>query len=220
MPDMEGRMIDDAEPVEDRELFAALAAMPWPEPPASLAHDFRARARRMAHPPHRWRFPLMLGLAAALLLMVSFGWLQEHRSRLREGAALQRQFAGAMQSVSAGARLTAIAAAVREHPGADDVERALVAALLTDQSASVRVAAAEALGRIGKPATLAPTLRHALALETSPFVQVAMLHATDRLSVADRRGAVQQFLNRTDLDESVRSEAISRIAGTTDGDSR
>jgi hypothetical protein len=220
MPDMEGRMIDETEPAEDRQLFDALAAMPWPEPPVSLADDFHARAIRARRSPARWRISPVLGLPAALLLLLAGGWLHEHQVRLREGAALQQQFAVALQSLSAGERLTAIAAATRQQPGTDDVERALVAALLTDQSASVRVAAAGALARIARPGTLAPALHRALTAESSPFVQVAILRATDRLSATERRSTVQQFLNRADLDESVRGDARSRLDSATDGDSR
>ena len=212
-------MADEIEPLEDRPLLDALGALPWPQPPASLARDFHARAHRARRDRQRWRMPAALALAALLLLVLSAGWLREHRARLREGAALHQQFAVAMQSVSTGERLTAIAVATRQAP-AGDVERALVAALLTDQSANVRVAAAEALGRIASPATLAPALRHALALERSPFVQVAMLRATARLSAADRREAVQELLSRRDVDQSVRDDANSRLTSSTEGDSR
>ncbi len=90
---------------------------------------------------------------------------------------------------------------------------ALTESLLSDSSANVRVAAAEALSRIADPAALRDAAEQSLPTERSPFVQAALLAAAARLPLAERAALVTTLLMRHDLDPVVRAEA-KRLART------
>ena len=79
--------------------------------------------------------------------------------------------------------------------------------LLSDSNTNVRVAAAEALGRIADPAALRDAAEQSMPTEPSPFVQAALLTAAARLPAADRAALVAALLSRRDLDPIVRAEA-------------
>ncbi len=204
----------------DDALFEALAELqPRPVPPG-LELSFRRRLARervrqfVRHPA------LIIGVAAALILVVGAGWLHERQLRLDDAHQMESQLATALQSLSTGARLQAIDATVRDGQHGDAVEQALIAALLGDPNTNVRMAAAEALGRIARPAALRQAVGRALAAETSPFVQMTLLNTAAQLPIADRRAAISPLLARGDIDPMVTSDARERMRETAKGDSR
>ena len=71
----------------------------------------------------------------------------------------------------------------------------------------MRVAAAEALGRIADPVALRDAAEQSMPTERSPFVQAALLAAAARLPRAERTALVTTLLTRHDLDPVVRAEA-------------
>jgi hypothetical protein len=212
----------DATPINqpDDPLVTALASLPLRPAPPGVAESFR---RRLAQ--ERTTRPLLsrrmiIGIAATLLLAVSAGWWHERQLRLDDGVRAESQLAAALQNVSTGARMAAIDATVRDGRHGDAVEQALITTLLSDPNTNVRMAAAEALGRVARPDVLRQAVRRALIAESSPFVQTTLLHVAERLPAADRRGAIAPLLVRTDIDPMVSSDARERAREQSKGDSR
>ncbi len=203
---------------DDAEVLEALAALPLIEPPADLVHSFRGRldARRPGGRKRSMR--LVAGIAALLVIIPAAGWWHERQLRIGESQALQSKLDVALQSLSAATRLQAINATVTDTAHGEAIEQALVTALLTDQSTSVRMAAAEALGKVAPPEALSLAVRRALAQENSPFVQMKILSATTRLSVDERRGAITPLLTREHIDPMVISDARSRLVAGSAGE--
>lgn len=212
--------IDPGPDHEDHAVLKALAALPLRPAPSGLARSFSHRLVREYpnRPTVRWW--LMTGLAALLIVVVGAGWWHERRLRLDDAWQMQRQLTSALQNLSTGARLQAIDATVRAGQHGDAVEGALITALLSDPNTNVRMAAAEALGRIARPDVLRKAVRRALALENSPFVQMTLLSAAGRLPVAERRAAITPLLVRADIDPLVSSDARDRVRDPLNGDSR
>lgn len=205
---------------DDDAIFAALAALPPRPVPPGLAASFRRRLAR-----ERWRRPraplgLVTGMAATLILAAGAGWWHERQLRIDDARHLHSELTSALQSLSAGMRLQAIDAAAREGQHGDAVDAALIIALLSDPNTNVRVAAAEALGRIARPDVLRQAVRRALVAETSPFVQMTLLNVAGRLPMADRRTAFTPLLVRGDIDPMVSSDARERVREALKGDSR
>lgn len=215
--------LDDTDPrgeLEDAVMLAALAVLPERPAPPDLVQSFRRQLARehQGGPDVRWW--LITGIAALVAIAAGGGWWHERQSRLEDAQQAQHQLASALQSLSTGVRLQAIDAAVRAGRHGDEVERALIAALLNDPNTNVRLAAAEALGRIARPDILRKAVRRALAVENSPFVQVTLLSATGRLPVEERRAAINPLLVRGDIDPLVVREARDRVREPSNGDSR
>ena len=204
----------------DADIWHAIGSLPPRAAPPDLEAAFRVR---LAREPRRRTFPrapLFIALAATLALVAVAGWWHERQLRLEESAKLHNELIAALQSLSTGTRLTAIDATVRDGRGGDAVEEALVTALLNDPSTNVRMAAAEALGRIARPATIRRAVSQALGGERSPFVQMSLLGATERLSATDRRAAIAPLLGRVDVDPMVASDARERVRDTLTGGTR
>jgi len=204
----------------DDPLVTALASLPRRPAQPRLAESFQRRLATESATRPRISRAMIVGLAALLVLAVGMGWWRERQLRLDEALKAQGQLATALQSVSTGARMAAIDATVRDGQRGDAVEQALITALLTDPNTNVRMAAAEALGRVARPDVLRQAVRRALVAESSPFVQTALLHVAQRLAVADRRAAIAPLLVRSDIDPMVSSDARERAREQTKGDSR
>lgn len=212
--------IDETGNDADEMLFRALGELPPRAVPPGLGLSFRRRlvrerTRRVVRHP-----ALIVGIAAALILVVGAGWLHERQLRLDDARQMENQLTTALQSLSTGARLQAIDATVRDGQHGDAVEQALIAALLGDPNTNVRMAAAEALGRIARPAVLRQAVGRALAAEKSPFVQMTLLNTAGQLPMAERRAAISALLTRGDVDPLVTNDARERVREVTKGDSR
>lgn len=201
-------MTDDSPyPPEEQDLLERLAALP-PVPPR---HDAAARfATRRRHasvtsPARRWPWPL--AIAATLALILGAGWYRERQVRLTERAAMHERFARAMQDLSAATRYLAISTVTDSVTPDSAMIGALQHALLHDASTSVRVAAAEALGRIADPAAFVALARLALATEESPFVHAVMLRTAAGFDSTRRHQMAALLLGREDLDPVLRAQA-------------
>ena len=204
----------------DADIWQALGHLTPKTAPPEMTDGFREQLAREPRRRRIVRAPLLVALAATLALIAGAGWWHERQLRLTEEVKMQGELTSALQSLSTGTRLTAIDATVRDGRGGDAVEQALVTALLNDPSTNVRMAAAEALGRIARPATIRKAVTQALSGERSPFVQMSLLTATERLSGPDRRAAIAPLLTRGDVDPMVASDARDRVRDLSKGDSR
>jgi hypothetical protein len=133
---------------------------------------------------------------------------------------MQDELASALQSLSTGTRLQAINAAASNGQHNDAIEHALITALLTDPNTNVRMAAAEALGRIARPDVLRQAVGRALTAEKSLFVQMTLLNIAGQLPMAERRAAITPLLDRVDIDPLATNDARDRVRDTPRGDSR
>lgn len=204
-------MTDDITP-EDEALLADLGRLPRPEPPADLAARFRERVRAAqredgARFARRW---LPVALAAGLVLTLASGWWIERRRHTDERTALRAALTTALADLSAARRLQAITRVGTEPVRDDAVIGALTQALLSDPNTNVRVAAAEALGRVASREALTDATARALASEASEFVQMALVQSSARLDLPARRQAVRPLLERNDIDPAIRREAAAR----------
>ncbi len=204
-------MTDDNLPGEDRELFAALENLPLPIPASELPRLFFARIARRRQRPGL----AALAIAASAILIIGAGWFIDHRREEHDLAALHDQLVVALQDRSPAARYRAVATL----GGSSDANAelliiaALTTSLLSDPSANVREAAAEALGRSADTLALHDAAAQALVVERSPFVQAALVRALQRLSPSLRTPLLASFIVRPDLDSTVRAEA-RRVAGS------
>ena len=203
-------MIEDSEfDNDERAMLGALAQLPPVEPPGDIRERFRDRieTERVVGPgPRRW---VTWALAAALVLTIGGGWWIDRAREARDVAALRIQLGVALQDLSAARRVQAITT-VGNSKSIDSrmlIVAALTASLLSDSSTNVRVAAADALGRIADPAALRDAAEQSLPTEPSPFVQAAVLSAAARLPARERVTLVASLLARRDLDPTVRAEA-------------
>jgi HEAT repeat protein len=206
-------MIDDSTLSEkDRALLDALKHLPPVPRRADLADQFRDRLRteRIAGPV--WRPWLITAIAAMLVLAIGGGWWLGRRSDRAEVSQLRAQLSDALDGASAPRRFEAINVAGKSSVRDQQVVDALTRALLADPNTNVRVAAAEALGRVADNQSLASAAAQSFGKERSPFVQAELLRSISRLNVADRRRIVEPLLVRSDVDSSVRLDA-ARISG-------
>jgi hypothetical protein len=196
---------------DERATLDALAQLPPIEPPGDLRERFRERAateRAVGPAPRRW---ITVGFAAALVLALGGGWWVDRARQERELDKVRTELATALSSLSAVTRLQAITVAGNSHTSDARIVAALTTSLLTDGSANVRVAAANALGRVADPNSLASAVTQSVGRETSPFVQAAVLSAIATLPQQDRLRLLRQMLSRADLDPQIRAEAEARI---------
>ena len=192
---------------EERATLDALAQLPPIEPPGDIRERFRERAatEHAVGPAPRWW--ITVGLAAALVLAVGGGWWVDRAREERKVAALSAQLTTALHDLSAMSRYRAVTAAGQSHITDARIVAALTTSLLSDSSTNVRVAAAEALGRIAAPSALFDAARESVRRESSPFVQAAVLTAIAGLPAASRTALLQELLSRNDLDPLVRAQA-------------
>lgn len=203
-------MIDEPTLPEDRALFDALARLPKPHPPAAMARAFRARVR--AEPPvdHARRLQLIVAIAALLLLAILAAWQVDRAREGRKVDNLRAELVTALTMRPDPTRFQAITVIGNSRVSDDRITAALTTALLTDANVNVRVAAAEALGRIATPSALRSAAERSMRSDASPFVQAALLAATTRLPQKDRAAVLRALLARPDLDSVVRAEAEQR----------
>ena len=200
-------MIDELEfDNEERELLGALAQLSPIGPPGDIRERFRERAeteRAVGPGPRRW---VTVALAAALVLTIGGGWWIDRGHEQRAIEKLQM----AVARLSVTSRYEWATAVADSGAGDSPVVAALTKALLSDSSTNVRVAAAEALGRIATPATLRTAAERSIRSDSSPFVQAALLGAMTRLTAGDRATLIHILLSRPDLDPVVRAEAEAK----------
>jgi HEAT repeats len=199
---MEDVMTEDPNPLEDRALFGALKAIPRPVPPTTMASEFREQTQVEPVAGRSNRLRLLVGIAALLLFAFGGAWWREARQIEKLQTAVAR--------LSVTSRYEWIAAVADSGAADSRIVAALTKALLSDSSTNVRVAAAEALGRIATPTALRDAATRSIRSDSSPFVQAALLGAMTRLAPGDRATLIHILLSRPDLDPVVRSEAEAK----------
>ena len=196
----------------DQRLVEALKHLAPVPRPADLPEQFRnrLRAERMAGPA--WRPWLIAAIAATLFLAIGGAWWFGRTSDRAEVSQLRAQLVDALNGASAPRRYEAINVAGKSTIRDQQVVDALTRALLTDPNTNVRVAAAEALGRVADSRSLVTAAAQSFGTERSPFVQTELLRSIDRLDSAERKRVVAALLVRRDIDASVRVDA-EKLAG-------
>ncbi len=197
----------------DRRVLDALKQLPAVPRPDDLHEQFRDRVRTERIVGPAWRPWLITAIAATLVLALGSGWWIDRAHHESEVSQLRAQLIDALNGTSAPRRFEAINVAANSDLRDQQVVDALTRALLTDPNTNVRVAAAEALGRVADLHSLAQAAERSFGREGSPFVQTELLRSLDRLDPADRRRVVSALLMRRDIDASVRIDA-ARMSGT------
>lgn len=100
-----------------------------------------------------------------------------------------------------------------ELPEADtQVIDALVQTLNHDPNVNVRLVTVEALARFGKYPEVREALIQSIGKQTSPMVQIAMANAMVALNEKNAVDALQELLQKEDLNETVRLKVKESIA--------
>lgn len=194
----------------------------------------RAKVAREAAPAGIWAWLNQLwprrpaygaALAAGCLAVgLAAGWFAGHYRAGGGDEALQavrrelrdtRELAilAMLQKPAAGERLRAVSyAGELSRPDAMVLE-ALSRALRYDTSVNVRLAALDSLSMHREEVVVRLALQAALRDEGSPMVQVELVRALARIDHPDARLAIQEFLVRTDVDDTVRT-AVERSLDT------
>lgn len=174
---------DEADNAPDEKLFRALASLPAPTPPPDLHHRFKSRVSAYRR-RRRIAIAGALSAAAAVAVVVGIAW-RHQPSRMR--------------FQSPGDRLAAVLQAAQMPANDDRAIRALTEALLHDSNTNVRVAAAEALGRMATADVLRDAVERAITAPRSPFIDAALISATDRLPEPHRTRLLRSLNSSTAL---------------------
>lgn len=233
---LESRLAADAELRREleslREVMEALDAVPQEQPQPQLRQRFEtmlaeetAAAAAPARPlpglrHYRWEWA-----AAAAIALVIIGsalgvlWQKNLRQQAQINALVtevvntrKMMVLSMLQEPSASQRIKAVNTVRQEAASADDqVIRALIHTLNTDDNVNVRAKAAEALLHFTDHPGVAPALAESLANQDSPEVQIILI---DVLVAARAREAVDEFrkiIKRDDVMEVVKNKAASGI---------
>jgi hypothetical protein len=193
----------------DERLLEALKHLPAVPRPDDLHEQFRNRMRTERIVGAAWRPWVVTAIAATLVLALGSGWWIDRAHHAAEVSQLRAQLIDALNGTSAPRRFEAINVAGNSNLRDQQVVDALTHALLTDPNTNVRVAAAEALGRVADSRSLIAAAEQSFGRERSPFVQTELLRSVNRLGAEARRHAVAALLTRGDIDPSVRVDATA-----------
>jgi hypothetical protein len=197
----------------DHRVLESLKHLPAVPRPDDLHEQFRERMRAERIVGSAWRPWIITAIAATLVLALGSGWWIDRAHHISEVSQLRAQLIDALNGTSAPRRFEAINVAGNSSLRDQQVVDALTHALLTDPNTNVRVAAAEALGRVADLHSLAEAAERSFGREGSPFVQTELLRSVDRLDPVERKRVVSALLSRRDIDASVRVDA-ARMSGT------
>lgn len=201
--------------------WSRLAALPDYEPGAHVRarfHDMlgayqegvRARAARPLW--KSWFSPILqFGVAAACLLIgVVLGKSgtspSADVSELRKEMNTMRQMVtlSLLQQQSAAERLRGVTWSYRTEPSDMEVLAALLRTINTDPSDNVRLAAVDAIRNFADSPVARRGLIQALAKQTSPLMQIALVDTMTDLKIAEMEPPLRQMLESPELDPSVR----------------
>ncbi|MCU0449076.1 MAG: hypothetical protein MUC97_04410 [Bernardetiaceae bacterium] len=193
-----------------QQFYAALAH-------AKAAQNPPARVVRLLARPWQWA-------AAAAVFVLAFGlgrWSTQPQQQTTEHkvARLEQEMAATKQAVmlamlkqeSASGRIQAVNYA-RELDQADQaVTEALLNTLNYDPNANVRLAAVEALARFGDNAPLRQAVALALARQTEPLVQIALIDVLIGWREQSALSPLQKLMVQPDAPEAVRAKAAEGV---------
>ncbi len=154
-----------------------------------------------------WSLPaLILGVALGASVMWALGAQSEIRRLSAEVDAMSRLVGlSLLEHPSASERLRGVSWSVRA-PADDRVVAALLASLREDPNVNVRLAALEALSRRVDSPAVRSGLIEALPRQRSPVLQVALIEVLKQENGAGADRAIEDFLEREDLDDEVKRE--------------
>ena len=217
-------------------MWSRMGDIPVPEPGRSLdirwqsTLDSLIAERRMSQPgPIPFRAKVLkfwpsqpawqLAVAAACLmvgLFVGMKWQSGQASngeiaRLRQEVANTKEMVALslLQQQSPSERLRGVDYSTRMPSMEPDVVSALIQAVSHDQNVNVRLAAIDALTRLAGDAKVRQSLTQSLSTQDSPMVQAALIDYFVEARDKQATGAVQQLMQRPDLNPAVRT-----VAGT------
>jgi hypothetical protein len=178
----------------------------------------RVGARQPAH--FIWRYGWQFAAAAAVLVLgVGIGRqtaspvADPQLAMLREELREMRQMVtlSLLQQQSASERLKGVSFTTQiEQPGSE-VTRALLDTLMHDSSVSVRLATIDALRRFAASDDVRGRMIEALASQTSPFVQIALIDFVVDANERDATDALRRLSLDPMLDEAVRGRATEAL---------
>lgn len=151
-----------------------------------------------------WSLPaLLLGVALGASLMWGFGSQREVRRLSAEVDSMSRVLGlSLLDHQSASERLRGVSFSMRA-PADDRIVAALLQSVRNDPNVNVRLAALEALGAHVDSPAVRSGLIEALPGQRSPVLQVALIEILERGNGASSDRAIQEFLEREDLDTEV-----------------
>jgi hypothetical protein len=164
-----------------------------------------------------WQFAIT---CAALVIGVFSGTvLTGRRSGSDDIAELRKEMTGMRQLVtlsllqqqSATERLQGVNWAYRVEPNDVEVLSALLRTVNEDSSVDVRLAAVDALRNFSHSSVARRGLTNALAQQTSPLVQVAIIDALSDLRERSAAPSLRQLIEGSQVDENVRRRAAQAL---------
>jgi hypothetical protein len=212
------------EAMELRGVWMRLGELPEADPDIAMRLRFydsltswKQREAERSRPFWWLRLPsVQIGLAAAMLVIgVGIGhWLPSGNggtevARLRSEMDNMRQLVtlSLLQQGSASDRLRGVNWSARVEQDDTEVLSALLATVNHDPSINVRLAAVDALRKFSSSPVGRRGVIQALAKQTSPMVEIALLDQFVELREKDAVPAIRQFLEGTDVNPEVRQRA-------------
>lgn len=177
------------------------------------AYEQGARAREQRRGGwFTWSLAWQAGLAAACLVLGFFGGRGMNVPPSTDVAELRKEMSSMRQLVtlsllqqqSAAERLRGVTWSYRTEPSDMEVLGALLQTINSDPNVNVRLAAIDAVKNFGDSPVARRGLTQALARQTSPLVQVAIVDALVELKHKDAKASIVSLLERADLDPAVR----------------
>jgi HEAT repeats/Putative zinc-finger len=212
-------------------LWRGLALLPgtYPEPAANVRDRFYEALAAYRHgmesaPKHGFKEKLaalwprqpawQMGISFALLV-VGVGVGYEFRPPNLEVAQLRGEVTGMrqmvalslMQQQSAGERLRGVSWAYRAESSDTEVLSALLAAVNSDPSVNVRMAAVESLHAFGASPVTRTAIVQAIPKQTSPLVQIALIDLLVDLKATEASTELKRLSADETIDTSVRERA-------------
>ncbi|MBO9658253.1 MAG: HEAT repeat domain-containing protein [Chitinophagaceae bacterium] len=179
---------------QSKMLLGMIGDIPKETPPESLRHSFDAmlKAEQSAGPVSKpakvisfpWNHILKVAAAAALVITGSlYGTYNANRKTEERVSHLEEQYQemekertlAMLDNRSASKRIQAVSYSEEMNTPDEKVLLAIINRLHHDENVNVRLAAAEALWKFKDEELVKQALIHALELETSPDVQIAII---------------------------------------------
>ena len=171
------------------------------------------KAPVLAFPRHPiWRVAIAAGLLAG---GIALGRFQMRPGEATEVAQLKGQIEGLRQMValsllqqqSPSARMKGVTYSEQMSRPDREVVDALLFAVKSDSSVSVRLSAVDALQKFASDPQVVPGILDAIPGQESPLVQIALIDMLVQLDARSAGGTLAQLAKDTKLDEMVRQRA-------------
>ena len=199
-------------------------------PPTSLKTGFdNMLAREMGEPGIEdsqpmlaktiyWNSPRMWMQIAASVTILLVGMLAGYKLTSNENqddiVALQKEMEttkmlvlSSLNNQSASSRINAVNASYQITSLDDDIVKALIQTMDSDENANVRLAAIDALSNFTEEDKVRVALLNSLSTQDMPIVQIALINLMVELKEARAKNALQEIIDNDASIEAVRDEA-------------